>query len=128
MSTWDRISHLQLEVEEYELERLDSATTSGFVRVSTVIALRGGGEQGLGEDVTYATEDNDALNAAGPSLPLVGSWTLERFSTHLGGLDLFPAPPGAEVYRNYRRWGFESAALDLALPQAGLSLHGALGR
>jgi L-alanine-DL-glutamate epimerase-like enolase superfamily enzyme len=128
VSTWDLISHLQLEVEGYELERLDSATTSGFVRASTVIALRGGGEQGLGEDVTYATEDHDALNAAGPNLPLVGSWTLERFSAHLAGLDLFPAPPGAEIYRNYRRWGFESAALDLALRQAGVSLHEALGR
>ncbi len=128
MSSWERISGLQLEVEGYALERLDSAITSGFVRVSTVIALHGRGEQGLGEDVTYATEDHDALKAAGPSLPLVGSWTLERFSAHLAGLDLFPVPPGAEVYRNYRRWGFESAALDLALRQAGLSLHGALGR
>jgi hypothetical protein len=29
---------------------------------------------------------------------------------------------------NLRRWGFESAALDLALRQNGLSLHGVLGR
>ena len=128
MSTWELISHLQLEVEGYGLERLDSPTTSGFLRSSTVIALRGGGHEGIGEDVTYANEDHDALNAAGPILPLAGSWTLERFSDHLGGLDLFPAPPGAEVYRNYRRWGFESAALDLALRQASLSLHEALGR
>jgi hypothetical protein len=128
VSTWELISHLQLEVEGYGLERLDSPTTSGVLRSSTVIALRGGGHEGIGEDVTYANEDHDALNAAGPILPLAGSWTLERFSDHLGGLDLFPAPPGAEVYRNYRRWGFESAALDLALRQASLSLHEALGR
>jgi L-alanine-DL-glutamate epimerase-like enolase superfamily enzyme len=32
------------------------------------------------------------------------------------------------VFRNYRRWAFESAALDLALRQAGRSLAEALGR
>jgi hypothetical protein len=128
MSTWELISDLPLEVESYGLERLDSTIVSGFVRSSTVIALRGLGHEGLGEDVTYANEDHDALNAAGPILPLAGQWTLERFSAHLASLDLFPAPPGAEVYRRYRAWGFESAALDLALRQAGRSLHDALGR
>ena len=44
------------------------------------------------------------------------------FSERLGELDLFPEAPRAEVYRNYRRWAFESAALDLALRQAGRSL------
>ena len=35
-------------------------------------------------------------------------------------LDLFPAgDAGFDAYRNYRRWAFESAALDLALRQAG---------
>ena len=67
-------------------------------------------------------------SSSGPTLPLAGSWTLERFSARLASLDLFPAPPGAEVYRNYRAWGFEAAALDLALRQAGRSLHDALGR
>ena len=32
------------------------------------------------------------------------------------------------VFRNYRRWGFESAALDLALRQAGRSLADVLAR
>jgi hypothetical protein len=128
VSTWDLISNLSLEVEDYALERLDSPTVSGFVRSTTVIALRGLGHEGLGEDVTYANEDHDALNAAGPTLPLAGNWTLERFSAQLASLDLFPAPPGAEVYRNYRAWGFESAALDLALRQNGRSLHDALNR
>ena len=128
-STFSKISQLQLEVESYGLQRLDSPTGSGFVRAATVIALHGGdGHEGLGEDVTYASEDHDALGAAGPYLRLTGRWTLEAFSAHLAGLDLFPEPPHAEVYRNYRTWAFESAALDLALRQAGLSLHGALAR
>jgi L-alanine-DL-glutamate epimerase-like enolase superfamily enzyme len=128
MSTWDRISQLRLEVESYALQRLDSPVASGFVRSCTVIELHGGGDAGIGEDVTYDAGDHDALHAAGPVLPLAGSWTLESFSSHLASLDLFPAPPGDEVYRRYRLWGFEAAALDLALRQAARPLHEMLGR
>lgn len=128
MSAFALIASLELEIDGYELRRLDSPITSGSVRSTTVIALQGGPEEGLGEDVTYANEDHDALGAAGPSLPLAGSWTIESFSAHLDTLELFPAPPGAPAYRNYRRWAFESAALDLALRQAGRPLHEALGR
>jgi L-alanine-DL-glutamate epimerase-like enolase superfamily enzyme len=128
VSTWELIRDLQLEVEGYGLARLESPIVSGHQRTTTVIALRGGGHEGLGEDVTYENEDHDALGAAGPILPLAGSWTLESFSAHLAQLDTFPAPPHAEVYRNYRAWAFEAAALDLALRQAGQPLHAALSR
>jgi L-alanine-DL-glutamate epimerase-like enolase superfamily enzyme len=128
MSSWDALAQLPLGVDGYELRRIDSATVSGWVRSTTVICLRGGGQEGLGEDVTYETEDHDAPNAAGATLPLAGDWTLESFSAQLASLDLFPAPPHAEVYRHYRAWAFESAALDLALRQAGLTLHAALDR
>jgi L-alanine-DL-glutamate epimerase-like enolase superfamily enzyme len=128
VSTWELVSGLPLQVERYRLERLDSPTVAGWVRSTTVVALVGGGHEGLGEDVTYEGEDHDALHAAGATLPLAGSWTLESFSAALATLDLFPAPPHAEVYRNYRAWAFEAAALDLALRQAGLALHEALGR
>ena len=37
-------------------------------------------------------------------------------------------PPCARSSRLYRRWAYESAALDLALRQAGRSLHEVLGR
>jgi hypothetical protein len=128
VSTYALIAGLELEIDGYELRRLDSAVSSGSMRSTTVIALAGNGEEGLGEDVTYAVEDHDALEAAGAILPLAGSFTIESFSAHLDSLDLFASPPGAEVYRNYRRWGFESAALDLALRQAARTLHEALGR
>jgi L-alanine-DL-glutamate epimerase-like enolase superfamily enzyme len=128
VATFDAISALSLEIDGYMLERLESATAAGFVRASTVIALHGGGEVGLGEDVTYSIEDHDALLAAGPHLPLAGRWTIESFSTHLGTLDTFPAPPHGDAFRNYRAWAFESAALDLALRQAGAPLHRALDR
>ena len=46
----------------------------------------------------------------------------------MGGVDTFPAEPQRDVSRRYRRWAFESAALDLALRQAGIGLAEALGR
>src|SRR5205823_9800174 len=46
----------------------------------------------------------------------------------LDGHELFPHPPDYEASRDYRRWAFESAALDLALRQAGRSLGDAVGR
>ena len=101
--------------------------SSDFTRLSTVVHLAGGGEEGVGEDVTYDALDHVALQDAGPALPLAGSWTMRSFSAHLGGLDLWPAPPITEASRSYRRWAFESAALDLALRQAGESLAGRLG-
>ena len=62
-------------------------------------------------------------------LELAGEWTFDSFSEHLATLDLFPGfTPQQDVYRRYRRWGFESAALDLALRQAQTSLHELLGR
>ena len=62
-------------------------------------------------------------------LPLAGSWTLDGFSRHLDGLELFAdGPPTHDVSRAYRRWALESAALDLALRQAGRALHDVLGR
>jgi hypothetical protein len=53
---------------------------------------------------------------------------VEEFSTLLGLADLFPVEPIRDSARFYRRWAFESAALDLALRQNGLSLQDAVGR
>ena len=129
MSTYERVADLPLKIDDYALEGLTRTVSSGFERVTTVIRLRGGGEEGLGEDVTYEADDQRAQQERGPVLPLAGEWTLHSFSRHLGELDTFPSgPPAFEVRRNYRRWGFESAALDLALRQAGRSLADVLGR
>jgi L-alanine-DL-glutamate epimerase-like enolase superfamily enzyme len=122
------VAGLPLEVESYELERLERPVSSEFTRVTTVIRLRGRGEEGIGEDVVYDATDHGAQQEAGPGLPLAGRHTLDGFSRLLGELDLFPAPPQREVSRLYRRWGFESAALDLALRQAGRSLAEVVSR
>jgi hypothetical protein len=127
--TYDAIAQLPLRIEGYELEGRERAVSSGFVRQTTMVRLQGGGEVGLGEDVTYDAAEHKAAQAAGAIHDLAGTHTLGSFSERLGALDLFPgAAPGHDAYRQYRRWGFESAALDLALRQAGTSLAHALGR
>jgi L-alanine-DL-glutamate epimerase-like enolase superfamily enzyme len=127
-SLWSAVASLPVRIDAYELEGLTEAVSSDFVRKSTVIHLRGDGEEGIGEDVTYDAVDQEHLQAAGPALPLAGSWTLESLGEHVGGLDTFPVAPQREVSRLYRRWAFDSAALDLALRQRGVSLHEYLGR
>ena len=123
----ERLAGLPLRIDDYALERLQRDVSSAFTRVSTVIRLRGGGEEGVGEDVTYDAVDQDLLQNAGPVLPLAGERTLGGFCDHLEALDLWPEPPQREPSRLYRVWAYESAALDLALRQAGTTLHAALG-
>jgi L-alanine-DL-glutamate epimerase-like enolase superfamily enzyme len=128
VSTFARLADLPLAIEGHEFERLEHPVSTEFTRVTTIVRLRGGGEEGLGEDVVYSAEDHERFRGPGSELPLAGEWTIGSFSAHLDGLELFPTPPEMEAFRDYRRWGFESAALDLALRQAGESLAEALGR
>lgn len=128
MSTWELLAGLAVEIEEYSLGALQESVSSDFERKSTLIRLRGGGHEGIGEDVTYDAPDHEILQQAGPILPLAGSFTIATFCERLAGLSLFPEPPQREVSTRYRTWAYESAALDLALRQAGATLHGALGR
>jgi len=121
MASFDRLGDLPLELESYELEGLEH-DLGRFTRRTTVVHLRGGGHEGLGEDVTYDPADQESFQAEGRELPIAGSHTLDSFSELLERLSLFPTGPGLEPYRDYRRWAFESAALDLALRQAGTSL------
>jgi hypothetical protein len=91
------------------------------------VRLAGAGADGLGEDVSVFREDGTTLHETRPSLPLEGEWTLAGFSEHLRTLQLWPEPPEWDVGLRLRAWAFESAALDLALRQAGRSLHDVLG-
>jgi L-alanine-DL-glutamate epimerase-like enolase superfamily enzyme len=129
MGTYDLLAGLPLTVESYALEGLVRDVSSGFTRHTTVVRLQGGGNEGVGEDVVYDAEDQIALQEAGPYLELAGEAALGDFCARVDGLDLFPvAPLRGEVSRLYRRWAFHSAALDLALRQAGRPLHDVLGR
>ena len=129
VTTYEHIAELPLTIEDYELEGRERSVSPEFIRLTTTFHLRGGGQEGLGEDVTYDPDEHREQQARGATLPLAGEWTFDSFARHVGELDLFPAAePQQSAYRLYRRWGIESAALDLALRQAGRSLGEVLGR
>ena len=124
---YGRIADLPVTIESHDLTQQTRRTASGFERVTTTITLRGKGAVGRGEDVTYDGEDHRSLSAAAP-LSIAGEYTIDSFSTTLGEMNLFPSGPQRPPSRRYRRWAFESAALDLALRQAGLTLAEAVDR
>ena len=130
MSAYDAIADLPIAVDEYELEANDREYSPEFTRGSTIVHLRGGGEEGIGEDVIYDVLDHIAHRDAGPVHDLSGPSTLGEMCELFGELDLFPGAPPVrdETSRLYRRWAYESAALDLALRQAGKPLWEVIGR
>ena len=114
MPLYDAVRDLKLAIERVELEPHE-LPLKHFTRRTTVVHLHGSGHEGVGEDVSY--EEDLQLAFTDDALPdLTGEHTLDSFSA------LVADQPG------YRRWGLESAALDLALRQAGRSLADALGR
>ena len=127
MATYDLIADLPLAIERVALENCEAQLSAGFLRRTTLVRLAGVGVEGVGEDVTYSADLHPPFQASPP--PLHGTWTIDTLSRHLDTLDLFPSgPPEQPAYRLYRRWAVESAALDLALRQAGRSLPELLGR
>jgi L-alanine-DL-glutamate epimerase-like enolase superfamily enzyme len=128
MRTYDLLADLPVRIDDYAIEGLARHVSSDFARRTTVIHLRGNGEQGHGEDVAWDSIDQQRALDAGPCLDLAGDWTLRTFSAHLAGRDLYPTAPREEVARRYRTWAYESAALDLALRQEGVALHTMLQR
>ena len=94
MTTYEQIADLPLTVESYELEGLEF-DAPGFDRLTTVIHLKGGGHEGVGEDVVYDALDHVALQDAGPVLELAGEHTIDSFSKLLDGLEPLPEPARA---------------------------------
>jgi hypothetical protein len=125
MALWDSVAGLEARIDGYSLQRREQAVRSGFTRVTTTVVLDGDGEVGHGEDVTYTPEDHDGFPSR---LMLAGTWTLQAYSARLAERELWGDEPAMEASVDYRRWAFESAALDLALRQAGASLGDVLGR
>jgi hypothetical protein len=113
MPFWDALAGLTVRIDDYAVQRRE-LPLSTWTRVTTTVVLEGGGTNGQGEDVTYDPAEHDGFPA---ELMLAGTWSLDDLSRRL---DDFELP-------DYRRWAFESAALDLGLRQAGGSLGEALG-
>ena len=128
-ATYSRVAGLPLRIDRCELLPLVRDVSGGFTKISIVVRLSGDGQEGLGEDITWDQIDQiEQLRHAGDLSWLHGTRSLEEFSTLVGLADLFPVEPIRDSVRFYRRWAFESAALDLALRQNGISLQDAIGR
>jgi hypothetical protein len=124
-SLWSSLADLRVRIDDYTTERRELAVSSSFTRVTTTVVLHGGGQTGEGEDVTYTSTDHDEFP---DDAMLAGTWSLHEYSVRLNELELFNSEPQMGASRYYRRWAFESAALDLALRQAGRSLADVVGR
>lgn len=120
--TWEKLADLPLKVDGCTLGRLEQQVSSGFLRVTTPIELSGAGCVGIGEDVTYDEQDQTDFQSRDGQIDLAGNYTLDSFSQRLDDFDLFQKTPTHAPSIDYRRWAFESAALDLALRQKGVSL------
>jgi hypothetical protein len=123
---WDRLSALPLRIESYAFERRAAQAAYGFERVTTLIRLRGAGAEGLGEDASPFGDETPTLHSAQPQLPLTGEFTLGEFCARLAEIEQWTQPPEWQPMRRWRNWGFEAAALDLALTQSGRALHDVL--
>lgn len=126
MTLYDLVADYEVTIESVESEHRERDTSSDFTRKTSIVHLAGNGEVGRGEDVTYETELHEDFEERLRSLSLPGTYTLDEFSAHLADQALFVTEPNQSIFRNYRRWAFESAALDLALKQAGETLASAL--
>jgi hypothetical protein len=129
---WERVGALEFEIEDTGCERLSAPGGPGPAgerdRITALLALHGGGHTGLAEEIgLMEPADYDTFAELARSLPLAGRWTMASFAAHIRTLPLFAEPPQWELMRNFRTWGFESAALDLALRQAATSLPELLG-
>lgn len=124
---WSAVKDLPIAVESSSFEALvPSGPTEREDFSTTQLRLQGRGQEGVGEQVGMGSAQ-ESLRAS--DFPLVGEWaTLADFLAHVDTIDMWPEPPEHELQRNWRRWTFESAALDLALRQAATSLSEVLGR
>jgi len=72
VSTYSKVAELPLQIESHELDGRELVYSPEFTRLTTLVRLRGGGEEGVGEDVTYGGLDQVALQAEGKIVAMVG--------------------------------------------------------
>jgi hypothetical protein len=116
------LADLAPHIDGYELTARELAVNRRFTRLTTVITLHGAGHRGVGR--TPPTRRLASSRSAAPApccpSPVTGRWT--TFSAALEHMELSPLGPSAADFHDFRRWAFESAALDLALRQAVLTV------
>ena len=129
MSLYDAVRELPLVVDGYALDAHEYVVGPEFTRKTTVVRLSGGGRGGAwrGRHLRRPPSRRRSRRA-GRCCRSPASGRSRRFSRHLETLPLFDSEPEMPAFLDYRRWAFESAALDLALRQAGRSLGDVVGR
>ena len=130
MSTWDlRRRPAGSRSRTTRCEGLLANVSSDFERKSTLIACAGGGEEGIGEDVIYDAEDHEIAAGRGADARPRGPLHARRRSASGSARSTCSPSRRSARSRGATAAGrYESAALDLALRQAGTPLHEALGR
>jgi L-alanine-DL-glutamate epimerase-like enolase superfamily enzyme len=128
VNTFALLADLEVEIDSYTLDGLQSALSPELTRHTTEIALHGAGLTGRGEDVVYQGDEQLQFQQTGPIHDMSGRRTIAEFCDLIERLDLFPVAPVYPASRLFRVWAFESAALDLALLQSGRRLSDLLGR
>ena len=121
---------LPIEVAEVQVRGMQLKTANGWERRTTVFEMRGPeGLCGLGEDVTYAAEDHDEVQAGAIDLAgLRGCWSLGALWDRIQAGEWFARAPSEAKALGYRRCALETATLELALAQAGVSMESLAAR
>jgi len=129
----DRIADLPLTIESVATERLERETSSEFTRVTTVFSLSGPDPATVARPrVAARTSPTKPKTTTGwrrrGSRTSPATTPSGRSRAARGPRSLPGGEPDRDVFRNYRRWGLESAALDLALRRAETDLGSVLDR
>ena len=126
LATFDAVADLPLEVESFALERLEQAVSprvhASHHRRAPARRRRGGRRRGRH---VRAPEDHPGRGRAPARRGRTCSTRSRSWSV---GSSCSRTSRRCGAYYDYRRWAFESAALDLALRQAGRSLADAVER
>ena len=128
MSLYDAVAELPLEVEDYDLDVSSLEVSSGFTRKTTTIRLSGAARRASARTSRTKRASTTRSSSAVPCCRSRARGRSTRSRAISPTQPLFETPPERPVYVDYRRWAFESAALDLALRQNGTTLGQAVGR
>ena len=130
MTTFERIAELPLTIDGYALEGRERRISAGVRAPHHHLPPAGrAARRASGRTSPTAPRTSAPSRRAAPTCRWPARGRSRRSaSTSAGSTSSRRGEPGMPAFRFYRRWAIESAALDLALRQAGRSLAQALGR
>ena len=127
MSSWDKLAGLPVQIDDYELEGLEAVLRPRVhaPQHDRPPARRRRDRRGRGRGLRrVGPRRTSRRRARARPRRRAHARLVRRAARHARPV---PGPAEPRGLRNYRRWAFESAALDLALRQGGKSLGDVLG-